>query len=294
MNKRVSQFIQFISIEKGLSKNTIVSYQRDLVRFSTFLSSRHQPEFDTVTPALITTFLGELRESGLSPPSLRRQIAAIRSLYRFLITEGYSRSDPTQNIEPPRGWQRLPKTLTPGEVTRLLDFPKGSSPSGIRDDALIELLYATGMRVSELTALLIPAINVELGYVSASGKGNKQRIIPLGEVALQKLKTYLKRARPHLLKRSSQQVFLNPSGEALSRQACWKLLRRYAKKAGVRQTISPHMLRHSFATHLLENGADLRAVQVMLGHTDLSTTQIYTEVSQSRLKQLHQRLHPRG
>ena len=210
------------------------------------------------------------------------------------MTEGYSRSDPTQNIEPPRGWQRLPKTLTSAEVTRLLDLPKGPSPSGIRNDALIELLYATGLRISELTALLIPAINLELGCVSAIGKGNKQRIVPLGEVALQKLKTYLKHARPHLLKRSSQQVFLNPSGNALSRQACWKLLRRYAKKAGIRQTISPHMLRHSFATHLLENGADLRAVQVMLGHADISTTQIYTEVSQSRLKQLHQRLHPRG
>ena len=204
-------------------------------------------------------------------------------------------TDPTMNISQPRRWKRLPKTLPIETINRLLDYPKGASPSGLRDDAMIELLYATGLRISELTSLTHGALNLQVGYIQATGKGQKQRIIPLGETAHRKLKFYLTNARPKLSKeRISDFVFLNRSGRGLTRQGCWKLLKKHARSAGIRRAISPHMLRHSFATHLLENGADLRSIQMMLGHSDLSTTQIYTQVSQVRLKQLHQRLHPRG
>jgi integrase/recombinase XerD len=295
MRESIDSFLQFMSVERGLSDNTIESYRRDLLRFAAFAGSRRCQSPAAVTRRLISNYLGELQTAGLSPPSIRRQVSAIRSWFRFLISEGRFSSDPTENIEGPRGWQRLPKTLTSEEVTRLLDRAKGTSPSGIRDDALIEMLYATGLRVSELINLTLSAVNQEVGYLIASGKGRKQRIIPLGETALRKLGVYLASARPRLVKnRRPEEVFLNRSGRKLTRQACWKLLRKYAQQAGIRRSISPHMLRHSFATHLLERGADLRSIQVLLGHTDLSTTQIYTQVTKTRLKDLHQRLHPRG
>jgi integrase/recombinase XerD len=291
----VEQFLQYIAVERGLSSNTVSSYRRDLLRFAAFARSRGVLDPDSVSRKLLTAFIGHLQSDGLSAHSLRRQLSALRSFYRFLITEKNAATDPTLNVESPRGWQRLPKTLTLEEVNRLLELPKGSSPSGIRDDALVELLYATGLRISELVTLALPAVNLSAGFLLATGKGRKQRIIPMGRAALGKLNIYLSQSRPRLLKgRTTDRVFLNRSGCGLSRQACWKLLRKYARLAGIRRQISPHMLRHSFATHLLENGADLRSVQMMLGHADLSTTQIYTQVSRARLKQLHQRLHPRG
>lgn len=295
MEEAVDQFLQYISVERGLSPNTVSSYRRDLLRFAAFARSKGYQNPDSIPRGFLTTFLGELQSNGLSPPSLRRQLAALRSFYRFLISEDIVTSDPTLNVESPRGWQKLPKTLTMEEVNRLLDYPKGSSPAGLRDNALIELLYATGLRISELVYMTLPAINLEVGYVIATGKGQKQRIIPLGEIALKKLRTYLSEARPLLAKgRLTDVVFLNRSGRRLSRQGCWKLLRKYARRSGIRRLVSPHMLRHSFATHLLDRGADLRSIQIMLGHADLSTTQIYTQVSRARLKELHQRLHPRG
>ena len=236
MEEAVEQFLQYIAVERGLSSNTVSSYRRDLLRFAAFARSRGHPDPDSVSRKLLTTFIGRLQGNGLSAPSLRRQLSAIRSFYRFLITEKNAATDPTLNVDSPRGWQRLPKTLSMEEITRLLDLAKGSSPSGIRDDALIELLYATGLRISELVTLVLPAVDLTAGYVLATGKGQKQRIIPLGEVAVKKLKTYLSEARPRLLKgRTTHLVFLNRSGRGLSRQGCWKLLRKYARLAGIRR-----------------------------------------------------------
>jgi integrase/recombinase XerD len=250
---------------------------------------------EEVTRRDLLDFLAARKQNGLSSRSLARQIATLRNFYRFLNREKILQTDPTQNVESPRDWKRLPKTMAFEEVELLLNLPKGSTPSAVRDDALIELMYATGLRVSELTGLPLQALNTEVGYVLATGKGGKQRIIPMGDMALQKLKTYLETARAQLAKgRVSERVFINRSGDGLTRQGCWKLLRRYVRRAGIKRSVSPHMLRHSFATHLLERGADLRSVQAMLGHADLSTTQIYTEVTRHRLKQIHQQLHPRG
>lgn len=295
MEKTFQEFLRYLLVEKGLSSNTLKAYGRDLKWFSQFLKRRSIEKVTRVTRRDILDFLSSRKEKGLSPGSIARQIVTIRNLYRYLIQERIATADPTQNLESPRGWKRLPKTLGAEEVERILDLPKGRSPSGLRDDALIELLYATGLRVSEVIELPLQAVNNEAGYLLATGKGRKQRIIPMGEVAIRKLKEYIAASRAKLAKgRVSDLVFLNRSGGGFSRQGCWKLLRKYVRQAGIRRAVSPHMLRHSFATHLLERGADLRSVQAMLGHADLSTTQIYTEVSRRRLKQLHTRLHPRG
>jgi integrase/recombinase XerD len=295
MHEQIQQFLQYLTVEKGLSSNTIESYGADLKRYSEFLKAKALSRLEDVGRRDILDFLAARKQNGLSSRSLARQIATLRNFYRFLNHEKILQTDPTQNIESPRDWKRLPKTLAFEEVERLLNLPKGGTPSAVRDDALIELMYATGLRVSELTALPQQAINTDVGYVLATGKGGKQRIIPMGEMALQKVKTYLETARAQLAKgRVSDRVFLNRSGDGLTRQGCWKLLKNYVRRAGIKRSVSPHMLRHSFATHLLERGADLRSVQAMLGHADLSTTQIYTEVTRHRLKQIHQQLHPRG
>ncbi|HTN43489.1 MAG TPA: site-specific tyrosine recombinase XerD [Nitrospiria bacterium] len=295
MHERIQQFLQYLTVEKGLSSNTIESYGADLKRYSEFLKARASNRLEDVTRRDLLDFLAARKQNGLSSRSLSRQIATLRNFYRFLNQEKILQTDPTQNIESPRDWRRLPKTMALEEVERLLNLPKGPTPSAVRDDALIELIYATGLRVSELTTLPLQAVNTDVGYVLATGKGGKQRIIPMGAMALQKLKTYLETARARLAKgRGSDRVFLNRSGDGLTRQGCWKLLKHYVRRAGIKRSVSPHMLRHSFATHLLERGADLRSVQAMLGHADLSTTQIYTEVTRHRLKQIHRQLHPRG
>jgi integrase/recombinase XerD len=295
MQTLIQLFLQFLTVEKGLSPNTISAYAADLKQFSEFLKDRGRQAVEAVVRQDLLDFLAARKRNGLSSRSLARQIATLRNFYRFLNREEILAVDPTQNIESPRDWKRLPKTLAFEEVERLLNLPKGATPSAVRDDALIELMYATGMRVSELTALPLQAVNTAAGYVLATGKGRKQRIIPMGDTALQKIKTYLETARAKLTKgQGSDRIFLNRSGHGLTRQGCWKLLRKYVRRAGMKRSVSPHMLRHSFATHLLERGADLRSVQAMLGHADLSTTQIYTQVTRHRLKQIHAKLHPRG
>jgi integrase/recombinase XerD len=295
MQGMIRLFLQFLTVEKGLSPNTILAYAADLKQFSEFLKDRGREAVEAVVRQDLLDFLAARKRNGLSSRSLARQIATLRNFYRFLNREKLLAVDPTQNIESPRDWKRLPKTLALEEVERLLNLPKGATPSAVRDDALIELMYATGMRVSELTALPLQAVNTAAGYVLATGKGRKQRIIPMGDTALQKIKTYLETARAKLTKgQGSDRIFLNRSGHGLTRQGCWKLLRKYVRRAGMKRSVSPHMLRHSFATHLLERGADLRSVQAMLGHADLSTTQIYTQVTRHRLKQIHAKLHPRG
>ncbi|MBI3610113.1 MAG: site-specific tyrosine recombinase XerD [Nitrospirae bacterium] len=295
MQTTIQQFLQYLTVEKGLSPNTLTAYGADLKRFSEFLQQKRRARWDEITRRDLLDFLADRKQKGLSSRSLARQIATLRNFYRFLNRENLLQTDPTQNLESPRDWRRLPKTLSFEEVERLVNLPKGGTPSAVRDDALIELMYAAGLRVSELTELPIQAVNTEVGYVLATGKGRKQRIIPIGDVAIQKLKTYLAGGRERLAKgRVTDLVFLNRSGRGLTRQGCWKLLKKYVRLAGIRRPVSPHTLRHSFATHLLERGADLRSVQAMLGHADLSTTQIYTEVTRHRLKQIHRQFHPRG
>lgn len=293
--EQIGDFLKFLAIEKGLSSNTVESYGRDLRQFDAYLSSRALPGFGDVSRRDIQVYLRTRKEDLLSSRSLARHLVALRTFYRFLIRENRVHSDPTENIDSPMDWQRLPKTISLEDVERLLNFPKGEKPAGIRDDALIELLYATGLRISEITELTLQALNLESGFLIATGKGRKQRIVPMGEIALLKIRRYLDEARERIAGgRISDRVFLNRSGTGFSRQGCWKLLKKYARLAGINRKVSPHMLRHSFATHLLERGADLRTVQSLLGHADLSTTQIYTHVTRSRLKEIHQKHHPRG
>jgi integrase/recombinase XerD len=244
---------------------------------------------------IIVGFLTHLCEQGLAPRSRARVLSTLRHFHRFLVREGHAPADPTTLIDAPRTRSKLPHLLSTVEVENLLEAPRGDTHVARRDRAMLEVLYATGMRVSEITDLRLADMKLDIGCVYVMGKGSKQRLIPLGEVALEFLNDYLQNVRPLMKKdKSCQEVFLNARGGKLSRQGFWKILKGYALCAGINKTVYPHLLRHSFATHLLENGADLRAVQAMLGHADVSTTQIYTHVIQERLKQAHQQFHPRG
>lgn len=296
MDKHLDYFINYLKVERGLSLNTLAAYSRDLTRYLAYLRDREAiSAFSQVRPAHLVSFLGELKSAGLSPRSRARNLSALRMLHRFLLREKHSDSDPTALLESPRALQPLPKLLSQQQVDALLNAPRGGTALALRDRAMLEILYATGMRVSELVGLRLVDLKLDIGCINAFGKGGKQRLIPLGEMALEIIQDYLQNSRPKLLKAViHDQVFLNRSGTPMSRQGFWKNLKRYALQVGITHAVYPHMLRHSFATHLLENGADLRAVQTMLGHADISTTQIYTHVIQERLKQLHQRFHPRG
>jgi integrase/recombinase XerD len=248
-----------------------------------------------VNPEHVTAYLGALRGQGLSPASVNRKLAAIRGFYRYLLREARVEENPLARVETARTWMRLPGALSRDEMESLLAQPAEASPSGIRDRAILELLYATGIRVSELATLTLNRLNRQMGFLVAVGKGRKERIVPVGQSALGWLGRYIEQARPVFLKKkTSNTLFLNRSGEGFTRQGLWKLIKKYAKMAGLERKVHPHTFRHSFATHLLEGGADLRSVQVMLGHADISTTQIYTHVSRERLKEVHKRFHPRG
>jgi len=294
MEDAVKGFLEYISVEKGLSKSTIDSYRRDLRRYLSFLN-RQRLDLLRVSRKEITAFLGELRYKGLSPASVARGLSAIRCLYRFLISEGNAEIDPTENLERPKGFIRLPKTLSVEEVDNLLKRPDPKERLGLRDKAMLELLYATGMRASELVSIKVQNINLEVGYIVTLGKGSKERVIPIHEKAVALIKDYLRDARQKLLKdRDSPYLFLGQGGRPLTRERFWQIIKGYALKAGIKKRVFPHLLRHSFASHLLEHGADLRSVQLMLGHSDISTTKIYTNVTSERLKRIHQELHPRG
>ena len=296
MDKYLDYYLNFLTVEKGLSANTLNAYSRDLNSYSGYLLE-HEKVTDPadISRLILLNYLTFKKNNGLSPRSRARLLSVLRGFHRFLLQEEYTSHDPSTLIESPRALSSLPKLLSQKEVEGLLQAPTGTSPLATRDRAMLEVLYATGMRVSELVGLRLGDLKLDIGCLNAFGKGAKQRLIPLGEDALEFLREYLQNGRSKLLKNlSSEEVFLNVRGKKLSRQGFWKILRAYAIKAEIKQKVYPHMLRHSFATHLLENGADLRSVQTMLGHVDISTTQIYTHVIQSRLLKVHQQYHPRG
>lgn len=296
MDRYLDFFFNFLSVEKGLSSNTLNAYGRDLAVYTDYLTM-HEKIIDPVAinQLMVLHYLNFLKSRGLSPRSRARNLSTLRSFHRFLLRENYTEHDPTALLESPRSLPALPRLLSKKEVECLLQAPTGDTPIAVRDRAMLEVLYATGMRVSELVGLRLGDLKLDIGCLNAFGKGSKQRLIPLGEVAIEILQEYLQNGRHKLLKNlTSEEVFLNVRGKKLSRQGFWKNLRNYALKAEIKQKVYPHMLRHSFATHLLENGADLRSVQTMLGHVDISTTQIYTHVIQERLQKLHQQYHPRG
>ncbi len=292
VNDHIKKFLDYLNIEKGLSKNTLDAYERDVRRCLAHFRSTPP---DLITRKDLLGFLVKIQDGGLSSRSIARAISSLRAFFRFLLMEKMIREDPTDLLESPRGWLKPPKTLNQKEVENLLNLPKGNDPLGVRDDTMIELLYATGLRVSELASLKLESINFQSGFLITLGKGAKERIIPIGDVCMAKLKIYLEQSRPQILKqRPCSILFANRSGQKMSRQAFWHRLKYYARRVGITKSFSPHTLRHSFATHLLERGADLRSVQMMLGHSDITTTQIYTHVTREHLKKLHQEHHPRG
>lgn len=295
MEEYLDRFMHFLTVEKGLARNTLSSYSHDLQKFRQFLSAEGVRKVEDVLELHVFSFLRYLRENGLSSRSVARTLVVVRSFFRFLLSEKIIDTNPTRSIESPRFRSRLPDTLSVEEVDSLLKQPSLQGVLGQRDAAMLHLLYATGLRVSELVAVKAGDVNLTVGYLRTMGKGAKERIIPVGEAARERLTTYLNTPRTRLLKgRKSFFLFVNRSGNGLSRQGFWKIIRKYAGTAGITKKITPHTLRHSFASHLLERGADLRSVQLMLGHTDISTTQIYTHVTGERLKAVHKKYHPRG
>ena len=294
----LSEFINYIDVEKGLSQNTKLAYQRDLSHYLNYLEENRKVATRITHTDLMDYLL--IRKRYLSPASLARIITSIKMFHRFLVSDNYCRIDPTQNLRSPRLGLRLPRVLTFAEVEALLNAPNLTTPQGIRDRAMLELLYATGMRVSEIINLKLEGVNLQLGYLRCIGKRGKERIVPVGTKAIEFIQLYLKKVRySHKLnsKRSLREpevLFLNPSGRRFSRIGFWKMVKRYAVLSGIAKRITPHILRHSFATHLLERGADLRSIQEMLGHENISSTQIYTHLSRERLKDLHKKFHPRG
>ena len=295
MEQLLDQFLHYLIVEKGLSKNTIEAYSHGLTRFLTHLREKGVQEIQNVDKFHIRSFLLVLRKKNLNTRSIVRNLVAIRTFFRFLIQEGILESNPVEELESPKMARTLPEILTLKEIEQVLEQPDLQTPLGTRDRAMLEILYATGMRVSELTQLPIQQVNLEGGYVLLYGKGSKERIVPLGSEAMNWVAVYLKTARGILSKgKESPSLFINRSGKGMSRQGFWKNLKNYARRSGLYKRITPHLLRHSFASHLLERGADLRSVQMMLGHADISTTQIYTHVTGERLKKVHKQYHPRG
>ena len=292
----VGTYLTHLTVERRLAKNSVESYTRDLALLTAF-SERRGRSLSALTREDLEGCVRGLMAEGRSPKSVARAVACFRGFYRFLIVDGRATSSPASDLRPPRAWKTLPRYLSVEDIDRLLTQPDVTIPRGLRDRALIELLYATGMRVSELTGLRSADVNLDASYLTCTGKGEKQRIVPIGDEATLWVNRYLSGARSVLLgKRKSSRLFVNARGGGLglTRVGFWKILKGHARQAGLKSTISPHMLRHSFATHLLERGADLRAIQMMLGHADLSTTQIYTHVLEHRMRSVYDQFHPRA
>ena len=288
----LGRYLDALAFERGLSPNTIESYGRDLRRLGAGLAKRGS-DLLSADQQDLSRYLQSLRRQGLSPRSVNRALVSIRGFYSHLVEMGERDDNPAVNLAPARLWRRLPKVLSEGEVEALLAAPDPQTPLGLRDKSMLELLYATGLRVSELVGLMLPQLRLELGFLVAFGKGGKERVVPVGEVAERWLRRFLEEGRTTLVKGRHEAVYVNRLGAPLTRQGFWKILKGYGARSGI-QSLSPHILRHSFATHLLEHGADLRAVQMMLGHSDISTTQIYTHIHERRLRDLYDRHHPRS
>ncbi|MCL6625528.1 site-specific tyrosine recombinase XerD [Alicyclobacillus shizuokensis] len=295
MTQWIADFSDYLVVERGLAKNTLESYRRDLSTFLAYLENQCHVPVEGVTQQHILAYLASLRQQGRANSTISRNLASIRSFFHYLVATDVLSVDPTAHVDTPKIEKRLPKVLSVDEVERLLAAPNLQTVAGLRDRAMLELLYATGIRVSELVSLNVEDLNLAAGFVRCTGKGDKERVIPVGDIAVQVLSAYLQQSRPEFLRLTDDSaLFLNHLGERMSRQGFWKLLKKYAKLAGIVKDITPHTLRHSFATHLLERGADLRAVQEMLGHADISTTQIYTHITRGRLRELYASSHPRA
>jgi integrase/recombinase XerD len=294
MKEFISSFLDYLSVERGLSRNTIMAYGEDLAALASFLSGKKITSVSAVTRNDIVNFMLSQKDRGIGASSISRRLAAIRMFFRFLVRERILRDDPTALIDSPKLWKKIPETLSVNEVEALLSQPSGRTPQGIRDKAILEILYATGMRVSEAVNLKIDDLNFEVGFLRCVGKGNKERVIPIGKKAIGAVSKYIASVRPDLLKKkTSDRLFISRLGSQISRQSLWKLIKRYAREADIKKPMKPHIMRHSFATHLLEHGADLRSVQEMLGHSNIATTQIYTHINKDRLKAVHRAFHPR-
>ncbi|UCB51677.1 MAG: site-specific tyrosine recombinase XerD [Candidatus Zixiibacteriota bacterium] len=295
MKQILDQFLNHLSVERNLSANTIESYRRDLNGYLKFLRETKLDSVGGIAAQHVTGFVARLSRKGLAANSIARKLSSLRGFHKFLVAEGYCDVDPTSTLESPRQWRKLPSVLRVKEVERLLSQPSGDAPLDVRDKAVLEFLYATGVRISELIQIKRKDLLPEVELVRVMGKGRKERIVPLGKEAIRSVQRYLGEARPKLAGEHSEDVlFLNRRGRRFSRMGLWKVLRKYVNQAGITKRVSPHTIRHSFATHLLEGGADLRAVQEMLGHADISTTQIYTHLDREYIKQEHRDHHPRS
>jgi integrase/recombinase XerD len=295
MQEILTRYLNHLLIERGMASNTLEAYGRDLRRYFQFLLHKGITQLPDVKPEVIIEYLVQIKGEGLSANSMNRALAALRGLYKYLIQEKIITSSPLTNIDLAKVWMRLPDTISKEEMNVILIQPGILTPAAMRDTAMLELLYATGIRVSELINLTMNSVNWQVGFLVVMGKGSKERIVPIGKTAYDCTRLYVDNARGQMMqKKVTDVLFLNRFGTKFTRQGLWKVVIRYAKKAGLIKKVHPHTFRHSFATHLLEGGADLRTVQVMLGHADISTTQIYTHITRDRLKEIHQKYHPRG
>lgn len=294
MEKYVDLFLDYLRVECGVADNTIISYSNDLRKINRFCKSKGKNRMSEIKKEDLVQFIGYQKRKDFSVSSISRSLAAVKSFFRFLVREKIIKEDPTSTIETLRLWKKIPEVLSSREINRLLSKPNIRNGKGLRDKAILELMYATGLRVSEISSLKINDVNLEVGFLKVKGKGGKERIVPMGKKAMHFLSRYINETRQEMLRNtSSDAVFISSYRRQLSRQSIWKMIKFYLKKARVNKKIHPHTLRHSFATHLLEGGADLRSVQEMLGHSSISTTQIYTHINKSRLKEIHKNFHPR-
>jgi integrase/recombinase XerD len=295
LDTQLDLYFDYLTVERGLASNTRASYSADLLKFMTYLKDRGIRDWSQVHYSEVMGFLSQSQEQGLAPRSRARLLSALRGFFKFMVRDNHLRESPVANLTSPRLRRQLPSVLSVGEVERLLSRPDPGLPLGQRDAAMLELLYGTGLRVSELVTLTLGRVNLEVGFIVVLGKGSKERIVPMGEVATEAVRQYVLESRPRLLKgKMTETLFVSNRGRAMTRQGFWKLIKKYGRQAGLNKELTPHSLRHSFATHLLERGADLRSVQMMLGHADISTTQIYTHVARERLREVHKKYHPRA
>ncbi len=295
LEKQLQEYTNYLAVEKGLSKNTLESYRRDLKKFVTFLTKTEVTDPGAIDSDVINLFLAELKNNNNAASTISRTIASIRSFFNFLMEEGFLDDNPALELESPKIEKKLPRVLTTDEIDRLLGQPRPGDHKGLRDKAMLELLYASGIRVSELIDLNLSDFDPRVGYLRCKGKGQKERIVPIGSMAINYVDEYMTNARAKLCKNNGETaLFVNQHGNRMTRQGFWKILKKYALKSKIEGEITPHTIRHSFATHLLENGADLRSVQEMLGHSDITTTQVYTQITRKKIREVYDKAHPRA